>query len=382
MRRKFHRYPELSGKEAKTAAAVAEFLMSLGVDVYRCSGSYGVCGIIKGAGTGPVIALRADMDALPITEENETEYKSQHNSVMHACGHDGHVAMLLGAAALLVQQRSKLSGTIKFIFQPAEEAAPVGGASALIQEGILDDVEAIFGMHLWPELPSGHIGIKTGSLMAASDRFTVTIKGRSSHAAHPHQGIDAITIAADIIQEFNHIISRRIDPLEAATLSIGTIRGGERYNVVAHQVCLEGTVRTLSEATRREIPEHMENILCGLSRAHGSQYLLDYQLGYPVLYNQNTPVEIVKTAAAAIIGETAIHSDIKPALGAEDFANYLARIPGAFFWLGCAKDGMEPPILHNSKFDIDESVLLKGARLFCQIALDAAARHDFGGDKK
>ncbi|MEG6584848.1 M20 metallopeptidase family protein [Dendrosporobacter sp. 1207_IL3150] len=381
MRRDFHRYPELSGQEERTAAVITDFLQSLGIEVYRCNDNYGVCGIIRGSKKGPVIALRADMDALPITEENDVEYKSLNSGIMHACGHDGHMAILLGTAAMLAENCSNLSGTIKLVFQPAEEASPKGGATTIMQDGILDDVDAIFGLHLWPELPAGHIGIKTGALMAASDRFAVTIKGRGAHAAYPHQGIDAITIAADTIQGFSHIISRRIDPVEAATLSIGTIKGGERYNVIAQQVCFEGTIRTLSEKVRHEIPKYMESILGGLTQAQGSKYIFDYKPGYPVLNNYSIPVGIVNNAATAVIGDKSIHSNIKPTLGAEDFANYLVKIPGAFFWLGCAKHDLHPQVLHNSRFDIDEAALLTGAKLMYQIALEAVEYCYFGGDK-
>ena len=370
LRQEFHRYPELSGQEKRTRETIKEFLQSLGIEVQTFDSQYGLCGLIKGEQPGPVIALRADMDALPITEQNDVPYKSQHQGIMHACGHDGHMAILMGAARMLMQDRSQLAGTIKLIFQPAEEASPQGGAKAMIEAGVLEDVDAIFGLHLWPEVPVGSIGIRPGGFMAASDRFTINVLGRSAHAAQPHKGIDAIMMSADIIQGFSHIISRQTDPVDIATISIGTIHGGERYNVIAQEVVLEGTIRTLNEQTRQILPEKMKAILDGLTRSQGGKYNFDYQQGYPALKNCKKATEMVVRAGQKVISSDKVYSDLKPVLGAEDFAHYLAKKSGAFFFLGCAKAGEPTPVLHNSCFDIDESALLLGCKLMYQIAVD------------
>lgn len=379
LRQDFHRYPELSGQEKRTRETIKKFLKNIGVKVHTFVSQYGLCGVIEGARPGPVIALRADMDALPIIEENNVPYRSLHTGIMHACGHDGHMAILMATAVMLMKHSSQLAGTVKLIFQPAEEAAPLGGAKAMIQEGILEDVDAIFGLHLWPEIPCSTIGIKSGAFMAASDRFRITILGRGAHAAQPHKGIDSITMSADIMQGFNHIISRQIDPLEVATISIGAIHGGERYNVIAKEVIMEGTIRTLNEAIRQEIPKRMIAVLEGITKSQGGDYVFDYHQGYPALMNWTEATEIVIQAANKLIGKNSVYTAIKPVLGAEDFANYLTKIPGAFFFLGCAKAGEDTPILHNSRFDIDESALLTGSKLLYQITLDGLESYKTAG---
>jgi len=370
-RRDFHRFPELSNNEKRTSQVIANFLAKLGLEVRTYSNHYAVCGIMRGNRPGPVIALRADMDALPIQEENDVAYKSEHPGIMHACGHDAHMAILMGTAAMLSKIRSQMGGTVKLIFQPAEEAAPIGGANAMMQEGILDDAAAIFGLHVWPDLPTEHIGIRPGPFMAASDRFVIKINGRSAHAAHPHQGIDAITIAAEVIQGIGTIMSRQLNPLETATLSIGSIHGGERYNVIAKEVVLEGTIRTLGEEIRLEIPRRIENLLAGFTTAHNGSYTFEYYPSYPVLVNWEEPTQLIVDAGRNLLRETNVHLTIKPALGAEDFARYLTRIPGAFFWLGCSRNGESISALHNSKFDIDENALLVGAKLLYQTTVNA-----------
>lgn len=382
LRRDFHQYPELSGHEQRTQSVIVNFLHRLGIKTQTYKTHYGVGGIITGAQPGPIIALRADMDALPIQEECDVPYKSVNKGIMHACGHDGHMAMLLGAASLLVQYKDKLAGTVKLVFQPAEEASPTGGAKSMLQEGFLKDVDVIFGLHLWPDLPTGHIGIKPGPMMAASDRFTVKIVGKDAHAGQPHKGIDAITIGASVINNFSYIISRQTNPIETATLSIGTIKGGERYNVIAKEVVMEGTIRTLNEGIRSQIPCQIRNITAGIAGSYGANYELDYQPGYPVLNNWQAPTQRVMQAACATVGEKSVHADIKPALGAEDFANYLTDIPGAFFWLGCSNPEKEAAILHNSHFSIEEKALTVGANVFFQIVADSLMMSFSGGDEQ
>ncbi len=373
LRRRFHQYPELSGQEVRSSAVIQEFLHSVGAQIQTFPNHPGVCGIFRGKEAGPVIALRADMDALPISEDNAVPYRSVHPGVMHACGHDAHMAILLGVAKLLSLLENDFAGTVKMIFQPAEEAAPVGGADAMIQDGVLTDpkVDAIFGLHVWPDLATGQVGIRKGPMMAASDRFRIKVLGKSSHAACPHRGVDAIALATDIMLGLRHVMTRQINPLEAATLSIGTIAGGERYNVVASQASLEGTVRTLSEATRREIPERMKRVLQSITEAHGGSYALEYRFGYPVLQNWPEPTDVVIAAARAIIGCESVLTDVSQALGSEDFSRYLGHVPGAFLLLGAGKaEGVSYP-LHSSHFDIDENCLLIGANVLFRTALEA-----------
>ncbi|MEN6411786.1 MAG: amidohydrolase [Veillonellales bacterium] len=374
-RRTFHKFPEVSNHEKQTSLAVAAALQNMGIEAQTFADHFGVCGIIRGKVPGPTVVFRTDMDALPITEANDVSYRSTCEGVMHACGHDGHMAIALGVAKMFSLCRSTMAGNIKVLFQPAEEAAPVGGANLLIQSGVLDDAAVIFALHLWPDLLCGQIGIHPGPMMAASDRFTIRILGKGAHAGQPHRGVDSIAIAADVIQGMGHIMNRRIDPLETATLSIGTIQGGERYNVVAREVTMEGTVRTLNENVRTDIPDKVKNLLEGVTASQGGTYALDYRYGYPVLSNGAKPTELVIQAAKEILGDSAVHSDLKPVLAAEDFGRYLAKIPGAYFWLGCASEGKPRYNLHNPSFDIDEAALLIGVKIMYQTGLAALAHY-------
>lgn len=369
-RRTFHMFPEVSRKEENTAKIIVEELQRMGIQAQTFNDHFGVCAEIRGAADGPVIAVRADMDALPIMEINEVPYRSVNDGVMHACGHDGHIAIALGVAKMLADARDSLKGTVKVIFQPAEESSPEGGALLMMKEGILDDVAMIFGLHLWPELPFGKVGVRKGALMAASDRVTIKILGRGAHAGQPQNGVDAITICADVIQGIGHIMSRQLDPLETATINIGMIQGGERYNVIAREVVMNGTVRTLSAKARKEIPQRIERMLKGNTEGQGGNYELSYQYGYPVLVNADEPVEIVTQAAQEVLGSEGLCKRTVPVLGAEDFANYLEKIKGAFFFLGCGKEG-ESKVLHGSDFDFDEHILAIGARVMYQTVLKA-----------
>lgn len=375
-RRLFHSNPEVSGEEEVTSREIVAILRRMGIEVLTFKDHFGVCGVIRGKYPGPTVALRSDMDALPITEANDVPYRSRRPGVMHACGHDGHMAIMLGVAQKFSLCHGEFSGTIKFVFQPAEEAAPIGGAGLLIADGVLEDVDVIFGLHLWPDLPCGHIGIRQGPLMAASDRIGIKILGRAAHAGQPQHGVDAITMTADVIQGLGHIMNRQIDPLEAATLSIGNIQGGERYNVIAQEVLLDGTVRTLSEKIRRQIAKKVERTIAGITAAHGGSYILDYQYGYPVLNNWAEPTDLIKIAAQQVLDNEQIQLDIQPVLAAEDFGRYLEKVPGAFFWLGCGKNGDENYHLHSPYFDIDEKALLIGTTIMYKAVLLALIHYN------
>ena len=376
IRRELHRFPELSGEESNTAIRVKTYLESLGLTVQTFDHQNALITLIEGTRPGPMIALRADMDALPITEETGLAFQSKKKGVMHACGHDGHMTMLLGAARLLTENGRDFAGTVKLIFQPAEEMSPTGGATALIEAGVLDDVTAIFGLHAWPDLPTGAIGVKSGAMMGASDRVNIHLHGRGAHAGAPHRGVDAVSLTASVITGIEQLFSRQIDPLETATMNIGVIRGGERYNVVARDVTLECTVRTLSQDVRLEIPKRLQRMLAGLSAAVGATFDLDYRSGYPPLYNYPEPTAIVTKVVANLFGEDALDAEVTPTLASEDFARYLEKKPGAFFWLGCTAEGKEYAPLHNPKFIFDEDALLIGAQMLDAVAREALTYYD------
>lgn len=372
-RRHLHAHPEVSGEEYQTREFLVKQLRGMGIQIRTFAAHAGILGTIEGQYPGSVIALRADMDALPITEANDVEYKSTKEGVMHACGHDGHMAILLGVASALQQSRDKWSGTVKLLFQPAEEAAPYGGAAKMIEDGVLEDpsVDSIFGLHIWPELPSGVIGIRRGEMMASSDRFTLKVLGEASHAAAPHQGTDAILMTADILSALSRIIHRQLDPRETATISVGTIHGGERYNVVAKEVTIEGTVRTLNEEIRRQIPEKIRQMVSGICAGYGGSFQLDYSFGYPCLSNAADETGVVIMTANRLLKSGHVLTDIKPNLGAEDFAHYTRHVPGAYFLLGCGDKNSELRPLHNGNFDMDERALLIGAQILEEAALSA-----------
>jgi len=374
-RRDFHRYPEVSGQEERTSAKIKDFLTSLGFAVQTFPGHHGLCAVVAGRLPGPTVAVRADMDALSVTEETGREYSSTVPGVMHACGHDAHMAIALGTAKLLAESRDRLAGAVKLIFQPAEEAAPLGGASRMIADGALrdPDVAAIFAVHMWPDLPCGHVGLRKGPMAAASDRMNIRVFGDGAHAAEPHKGTDAIAIATAVYQGLNQVMNRQVDPREIATISVGRITGGERYNVIAREVLMEGTVRTLGEGVRREIPRLVDRMVAGVAAAFGGAYALDYQFGYPVLMNDAAAYDAVLEAARRVAGEGAVHGDMAPILGADDFAFYAGVVPGAYFFLGCRGEGATYP-LHSSRFDIDERALLVGTKVMYETVLAALAQ--------
>lgn len=370
-RRHLHANPELSGQEYETRDFLLRQLSGMGIAATTFPSHAGIIATIEGCRPGKVIALRADMDALPITEANDVNYRSQRDGVMHACGHDSHMAILLGASQALQQSRDKWAGTVRLLFQPSEEDAPRGGAPKMIADGALDGVDAIFGLHVWPDLPYGDIGITRGPLMASSDPFSLKLTGASAHAGAPHQGTDAIMMAADVLTALSRIIHRRLDPRETATISIGTIHGGERYNVVAKEVMLNGTVRTLNEDVRKEIPAAIRQMTEGICAGYGGSFSLDYQWGYPSLANSVAEAGIVILTASRFLGAEHVRTDIKPALGAEDFAFYTQKVPGAFFFLGCAAQGRPLRPLHNDCFDLDERAMYIGAQILEETALTA-----------
>ncbi|MFO7819561.1 MAG: amidohydrolase [Halanaerobacter sp.] len=367
LRRDLHRHPELGFAEYRTSQKVIDYLSDLDLEVRKLAKT-GVVGTLN-RDSGPTIALRADMDALPITEETGLDYSSEKDGVMHACGHDGHTAILLATAKVLTAFKNRLSGTVKFIFQPAEEGP--GGAKPLLEAGVLKEpkVDKIFGLHINNQLPTGSIGLQKTAVSAAADEINLKVLGESGHAATPQRGVDALYTAAQIVTTLQSVISRQIDPHHRAVINLGTIEGGYRRNVIADEVQITGTVRTTDPDLRAEMPHKIERIIKGITRGQGADYELDYNFGYPVLINSQELVEEI----TSYLEEEDFFADIKylprPSMGAEDFAYYLKEVPGIFFRLGAGGEEMDYYDAHNSKFNFDEAALKWGVILFTALTL-------------
>jgi amidohydrolase len=317
------------------------------------------------------VALRADMDALPIEERNDLPYASREEGVMHACGHDAHTAIVLGCALAFSRVRERLGGNVRFIFQPAEEILE-GGSSQMIEAGCLDNVCAVFGLHAYPYLKTGQIGYKRGVMLASADTFEIEIFGRSSHAARPHEGVDAILVTAMAVNSLNHIVSRRIDPLHPAVISLGTIEGGRAPNIICDHVRLTGTVRTVNHDVRRRIPEMMEVSIRGICQSMHADYRFSYDFGIPELLNDDAMVTLVVTEAAAIVGKENCVDLVDPVMGGEDFSRYLEKVPGAFFRLGTCNEAKGTCVAqHNSRFNVDDDALVIGMKILAASALKA-----------
>ena len=368
IRRDIHKHPELSFQEFRTAKLVADRLNSLNIDVTTGVGKTGVIGDLNGDQNGPCIALRADMDALPLQETSKFSYKSINQGVMHACGHDGHIAMLLGAAQTLSTKRHKIKGKIRFIFQPAEEGK--GGARYMIKDGCLEGVDEIYGAHLWNYQKSGTIGIKPGPVMAAADLFKIIIKGKGGHGAAPQGCIDTIIVASHLIQSFQTIISRNTNPLDSTVITVGKINGGHNFNIIADQVVLEGTTRAYTEKNRLLIKSRMKEIIKGTEKIFGSKISLDYEDGYPPTINDENCTKKLVKSAVKIVGNNA--QDPYLSMGGEDFSYYGHHIPSCFFFVGSLPDNRKPMSIphHCSHFDIDEKALLIGSSVFITLIED------------
>jgi len=365
VRRHLHMFPDLSNEEKDTRDYIKSVLEEEGIEnIKTFDEHYGMVVDIKANENKPTIAFRADMDALPIKEEGDKPYISRKEGIMHACGHDGHSAILTGFLVACNRHKSELPFNIRGIFQPAEEVME-GGSEDLIKDGVLDGVDAIFGLHMYPYLKTGEIGYKYGEMMASADMFEIEIFGKSAHGARPHEGVDAILTASLVINSLNHIVSRKIDPLHPAVISMGTIEGGKAANIICDYVKISGTVRTLNDKVRQNIREMMEEAIAGICRSMGARYRFDYKFGNPELINDDKMVDIVIKAAK----KHARPVDLKlPVMGGEDFANYLKIVKGAFFRLGCCseeKNTCYPQ--HHPRFDIDEDSLIIGAKIFAQI---------------
>ena len=380
-RRDIHQNPELSNQEERTARVVAEHLRALGVDTVKTGvARNGVVATIRGALPGPCVAIRADMDALPIQEGRDVPYKSRNAGVMHACGHDVHTTVQLGVAEVLVGLRGRIRGTVKLIFQPAEEGDPTGvecGARLMIKEGVLEDPRplAIFGLHSDPHIQAGKIGFTSGSTMASSDRFIVTVEGKMAHGAWPEEGIDAVMVAAECVTALQTIRSRRIDTRDPLVVTVGSIHGGNRHNIIADSVTLDGTVRTLSEPVRLRVKGLLKEILEGTAAAHGARVKLDYRDTLPVTSNDPALVEETLPSIRRTVGDSNLVAR-KPVMGGEDFSFYQKVVPGFFYWLGVGNEARGiASMLHTHTFDVDEECLVVGVKVMSTIVLDYLDRH-------
>ncbi|HEX7175751.1 MAG TPA: amidohydrolase [Pyrinomonadaceae bacterium] len=380
-RRDFHAHPELSNREERTARVVAERLRALGLtDIRTGVARHGVVALLKGAKPGPVVAVRADMDALPIQETIDVPYKSRNPGVKHACGHDVHTTVGLGVAEVLSKMRDEIHGAVKFIFQPAEEGAPAGeegGARLMIKEGVLENPRpsAIFGLHTEPNLQAGQIGYHSGPAMASSDRFFITVRGKSSHGAQPHRGVDAIVVAAEAIGAIQNVRSRRIDPLEPLVITVGTIHGGARNNIIAEEVKMEGTMRTLSEEVRERAQALVRETLQNVTAAYGATFELKFEEQTAVTFNEPSLVEKALPVMRSIVGDGNVIA-IKPFMPAEDFSYFQRVVPGFYYFLGVGNRAKGITAgWHTPDFDVDEESLVVGVKVMSNTLLDYLERH-------
>ena len=368
LRRDFHQHPELGLQEFDTAKKVERILKGLGIQTKMLVNGTGVYGTLKGSKPGKTIALRADMDALPVQEETEAPYKSLKAGVMHACGHDAHTAMLLGAAMTLSEMKGELAGNIVFIFQPAEETG--GGAEAMINERVLEGVNAIFAIHLYSSLSFGTLGYNPGPILAAGDFFDVKITGKGGHGGLPHLAVDPIVIAANSISSLQTIVSREIDPVESGVISICKINAGDAYNVIPETATFGGTIRSHNPDLRERLPKRMREILDGVTAGMRASYEFNLMSKFPATINDKAMTDFVVSVAKEILGESKLQL-MKPLMGSEDFSFYLQKIPGTFVFLGV--ENKEKGIIypqHHPKFDIDEDILPTGTALHVAVALE------------
>ncbi len=366
LRHDLHAHPELAFDEHRTSAAVAEFLDRLGIAVHRGLAGTGVVGVLRRGGAGRAIALRADMDALPVLEQNLFPHRSRHDGRMHACGHDGHTAMLLGAAEYLAGH-GRFDGTVVFIFQPAEETD--GGARVMIEEGLFErfPVDAVFGMHNWPGLPAGQFAVRAGPVMACADQFDVLLRGHGAHAAMPQQGRDPLIAGAALVQALQTVVSRTLDPLDSAVLSVTRFfAGGEAYNVIPGEARVSGTVRAFRPEVEDAVEAAMERLCAGIAAAHGVQASLDYRRGYPPTVNTTAEAEICRQVLVDLVGAEQVQADARPSMGAEDFSYMLREKPGCYVWIGngLAEGGC---MLHNPRYDFNDGILALGASYWVKL---------------
>lgn len=369
LRRELHMYPELSFQEENTPKKVADFLKDLGIEVKTNVGGRGVVGLLRGVRPGKTVALRADFDALPIQDEKSVEYRSRIPGVMHACGHDIHTAALLGVAKVLSEEKDNIEGNIVFLHQFAEEKLP-GGATFMIQDGCLDNVDVIYGAHVMSNLPVGEIGVREGYTMASYDAFEVDIHGKGSHAAMPHLGVDPIIVGSQLVSNLQTIISRQINPIKPAVITVGSIQSGQTFNVIPDTARITGTTRTFEENERQFVEKAIERVTKATCEGAGASYEYRYTRGYPALWNHPQETKRVKHLAESLVGSDYV-KEIPPSMGGEDFAYYLQKVPGTFFVVGGRNADISATYPHHHpKFDVDERSMLEIGKLFISAVFD------------
>lgn len=374
-RRYLHQNPELSFQEEKTAAWIAAKLQDWGVSFREHVAGYGIIAEVSGFAAGPTVVLRADMDALPIQDAKQCAYASRVPGIMHACGHDAHTSTLLALIKVFHENRQDWRGKVRFLFQPAEETTP-GGAASMMKEGALENAAVIYGIHLWTPFPVGTARAIEGPMMAAADEFVIRLRGKGGHGGLPHECIDAVVVGSQLVVNLQSIISRRIDPLKSAVLTIGSIQGGSTFNVISEVCTLKGTVRTFDDTVRKDMHRHLKQVLTSTCRMHDAHYDLDYKWGYPALVNHGPEVQRFNRIAGGIFG-TNHAGPCDPVMAAEDFAYYLQELPGCFMFVGAGNDseGITAPH-HHPHFDIDEKAMLYAGRLLSSMAVDFITEHN------
>jgi amidohydrolase len=363
-RRDFHRHPEIAYEEHRTSGVLKQFMEDLDIPV-RVMAKTGLRGLLKGRPGGQTVALRADMDALPLKEEGDKEYISENPKAAHACGHDGHMAILMGVIRLLSRRKNDLKGNVVFLFQPSEERIP-GGAKKMIEEGALEDVDAVFGLHLWQQLPTGVVGLVKGAMMAQPDKFTIRVIGKGGHGSMPHQTVDPILVASQLVMNIQSIVSRNVDPLKRVVVSFGTVNGGTIYNIIPGEVTLTGTVRSFEPEVQSLAEKRLKELSEMTCQAFGATAEFQYERGYPAVVNDEAMVDFVADVTGKVLGIERVKF-IDPVMGGEDFAYFLQKIPGAFLFFGMG-DGMGYPH-HHPAFDIDENALPQATLLMTYLAL-------------
>lgn len=367
LRREFHQYPEPSWEEIRTSKRVKEELEKMNIP-YVSIAKTGVVATINGNREGKTVALRADMDALQVNECNDVSYRSTNEGIMHACGHDGHTAMLLGAAKVLNEMKDKINGTVKLLFQPAEELAQ--GAKLMIEEGCMEEVDNVFGIHLWSDIPIGTVSVEAGPRMASADLFKIQINGLGGHGSLPHQGIDALVAGSSIVMDLQSIVSREISPLEAAVVSVGTFNSGTRFNVISSEAVLTGTTRCFNKEIRNNFPKIIERIINNTSNSYRATANLDYTFGTPPTINDAASSELATNTVKKLLGVEGV-TLMEKVTGGEDFAYYLEKAPGLIAFVGVRNEEKDCNFAHHhERFNIDEDGLEIGTALYAQYALD------------
>lgn len=371
-RRHLHRHPETAFEEVATAAFVAERLRAFGIEVHTGIARTGVVGVLRRGSSGRCVGLRADLDALNMTELNRFDHASAHAGKMHGCGHDGHTAMLLGAARYLAET-GNFDGTVHFIFQPAEEGA--AGGRAMIEDGLFSrfPCDRVFGLHNWPQMPQGHFGVRAGPLMAAADHFDITVRGQGAHGAMPHHGIDPVLVAAHIVTAAQGLVSRGTNPLDTAVVSITVIRGGSAFNVIPSEVVMSGTVRSFRAETQDQLEAGLARTATNVAAAFGATAEVNYERCYPATINSPDETEFAARVAAQVVGAERVERAPEPSMGAEDFAFMLQQRPGCYVWLGQG-GGADSCMVHNPNYDFNDEILAIGASYWALLAEAALPR--------